>query len=147
MMLNANNLYIMCHKCYMVCHKCYMVCQKCYMMCHKCYMMCHTCYMMCHKCYMMCHTCYMMCHTCYVMCHKCYMMCHKCSHDMRFEASTGVIMSVEFANIGFMHVRLLTLLCFWICRGYYCLVVFLFGFPLCSFYSLCPLWLLYFKTQ
>jgi hypothetical protein len=39
------------------------------------------------------------------------------------------------------------MLCFWICCGFYCLVVFLFDFPLCLFYSLCPLWLWYFENQ
>ena len=76
-----------------------------------------------------------------------YIMCHKHSHDMCFEASAGVIMNVKFTNIGFMHVRLWTLLCFWNCCGFFCLVVFLFGFPFCLFYSLCPLWLWYLKNQ
>jgi len=42
-----------------------------------------------------------------------YIMCHKYSHDMHFEASAGVVMEVNFSNVGFTHVRLLTLLCFW----------------------------------
>jgi len=76
-----------------------------------------------------------------------YVLCHKYSHGMHFEASAGFIMKVKFSSIGFTHVRLLILLCFWICCGFCCLAVFLFGFPLCLFYSLCPLWLWHFKNQ
>jgi hypothetical protein len=56
-------------------------------------------------------------------------------------------MNANYANVGSIHIRLLTLLCYWICCGLYFLVVYIFGFPLCLFYSLCPLWLWYFENQ